>query len=248
MNSSRDRIVASGSPLAKFLERIRVSFSHDLRTPLGTIVNYAAVLEATSAEGLEDVRDLGQRIRANAQRAARMIQLLANATGLAARPLHATSTDLFVLARSVLTDAGGRGQVTGARDTLGAPAEVDAEVVGFAWRAYVSVEQDTRGKPVDDAVLQVVAEPDQLVVELRCGPDRRVDAPVAASMDEVELTAYLRHDGGPDRLESAMGLRLAQDLIVCLGGDLRVWGRPGARSGMRLLFPLMAPDSAPEHL
>jgi len=45
MNVRREN-VQNEQPLVRFLERIRKSFSHDLRTPLGSIVNYAAVLEA----------------------------------------------------------------------------------------------------------------------------------------------------------------------------------------------------------
>ena len=110
MISRRDPNVAGELPIARFLERIRNSFSHDLRTPLGSIVNYAAVLEATQGADTEEVRDLGRRIRGNAQRASRMIQLLANATGLASRPYRAVLTDLLALAQSVLSDVGGPGQ------------------------------------------------------------------------------------------------------------------------------------------
>src|SRR6187399_443842 len=98
--------LSAGAPpaLARFLQRVHKSFSHDLGAPLGSIVNYACVLEsgqalparsgenessaATPDTHGQEVRELGRRIRTNAMRAARMLQLLATATGLASRPLH----------------------------------------------------------------------------------------------------------------------------------------------------------------
>src|SRR5688572_17583670 len=124
--------LSAGAPpaLARFLQRVHKSFSHDLGAPLGSIVNYACVLEsgqslpsrpasdddsasAPSDAHAHEVRELGRRIRTNAMRAARMLQLLATATGLASRPLHGESADALPLAKSILMDAGGRGQVRG---------------------------------------------------------------------------------------------------------------------------------------
>src|SRR5262245_44128836 len=128
--------------LARFLERIRRAFSHDLRTPLGAIVNYAAVLESPQVPSADDLQDLARRIRGNAHRTTRMIQGLASVVDLASRPLRSSGTDLANLASSVLLDAGGLGEVctlpAGARPV----ADVDAEVLGFAWRAWVAVQAD----------------------------------------------------------------------------------------------------------
>lgn len=239
MNMRRED-VQNDQPLVRFLDRVRKSFSHDLRTPLGSIVNYAAVLEAHQGAEAEEVRDLGRRIRTNAQRMARMVQLLATATGLAGRPMRMASTDLLTLARAVLTDAKGRGQIRVGQDPGGALATVDAEVVGFAWRAYVAVESDACGRAIDEAELIVRKARDDLSVELRCGLDPAIGTGAAISEARVELPSYLRHNGGPARLESSMGLSLAEDLVVSHGGDLEVWGRPGARSGLRVRFPTAA--------
>lgn len=235
-----DPTPAAGLPLARFLERIRCSFSHDLRTPLGTIVNYAAVLEATPGVDSVEVRDLGRRIRDNAQRVSRMVQLLATATGLASRPWQTTTTDLVVLAQSVVTDLGGRGRVRLAPNMSTALVDVDAEILGFAWRAYAAVEHGTRARSVDECELLLEKGFQDVRVELRCGPPNPVATGSQTLETDLELTEFLRHNGGPDRLESAMGLKLAEDLVISLGGELRVWGRPGVRSGLRFRFPAAA--------
>lgn len=225
--------------LYRFLERVRRSFAHDLPTPLGSIVNYATVLEATQSAGAEDVRDLGRRIRNNALRAARMLQLLANCTRLASRPLRTASTDLLTLARTVFTDAGAPADVQLAPGTDSPLAAVDAEVLGFAWRTYVAVAIDALGTVIHQAHLQVNADDRELVIQLGCGPDLRADGPLGASNATIELSGFLNHNGGPARLESSLGLQLAADLVVSHGGILEVSGRPGAVSGLNLRLPFL---------
>lgn len=222
--------------LSRFLEHIRGSFSHDLRTPLGTIVNYAGVLEAQQSVNLEDVHNLGLRIRENALRVARMIQQLATATGLANRASHATATDLAALARSVLVDAGGRGDVVVTAETAARVRDVDAEILGFAWRAFVAVEADASGSPVHELALEIREAQGAVLVELRRGSTGDPD-PRAVESASLEVGSYLRHNGGSARLETSMGFSLAQDLVVSHGGELGVWGRPGAGSGLRVRLP-----------
>lgn len=240
MNTQRADGGAGTSSLTTFLERIRKSFSHDLRTPLGAIVNYAAVLEAHPGEDGAEVRDLGRRIRGNALRMSRMIQMLATATGLAARPLAATTTDLPALARSILVDAGGRGVVSVTSANTDALTIVDAEVVGFAWRAYVSVERDARGRAPDALALSVGHDVGALSMELSCsGVDGSLTR-LAAESGSAELSGFLRYDNGPERNECAFALTLARDLILSHGGDVTVRGRPGAASALCVRLPSTA--------
>jgi len=241
--------LSTGAPqaLVRFLERVHKSFSHDLGAPLGSIVNYASVLESgqavqsgssdpdlpqAPARGVQDVRELGRRIRTNAMRAARMIQLLATATGLASRPLHAGSTDFLPLAKSVLMDAGGRGQVRGVG--AGETVELDPDLIGFVWRAYLALENDARGGPTDEAALEVSEQAGYVEIEMRCTangspPGERSDA-----------TNFMQQNVGPARMESSMGFGLAEDLVRSHGGEFEVFGRPGRSSALRLRFPLRA--------
>lgn len=224
------------SALVCFLDHTHKAFSHDLRSPIGTIVNYATVLEGTEGPETEVVRDLSRRIRGNAQRIARMIQSLVSATALASRSLRGTTTDLAAFARSILADAGGRGLVRVSAATRESALKVDSEVLGFAWRAFVAVQVDARGAPVHAAELEVVRANQHVQLELRCAPDLE-QLPAKLGEDVVpaaDLQNFLRLNNGPGRLECGFGLTLAEHLLVCHGGSFSVWGRPGSSSGLRL--------------
>jgi K+-sensing histidine kinase KdpD len=226
----------SRSALVCFLENTHKAFSHDLRSPIGTIVNYATVLEGTEGPQTEVVRDLSRRIRGNAQRIARMIQTLVSATSLASRSLRSTTTDLAAFARSILADAGGRGQVRMTTSSREPVIGIDSEILGFAWRAFVAVQADARGAPVHAAELEVVRGGEQLQLEFRCAPDLEQLPPQLGAdvVPAAELQSFLRLNNGPGRLECGFGLSLAEHLIVCHGGTFSVWGRPGSSAGLRL--------------
>lgn len=236
MDPACPKAEAGTTRLTRFLDRICFAVSHDLRTPLGTIVNYASVLEAAQGPGSYETRDLAARIRSNAQRSARMVQLLVTVIGLASRPLSSSETDLLVLVRSILGDAGGRGSAHLLPESQHSNVDVDAEVVGFAWRAYLATESDSVGRPVDGAGLLVRQDGGCVQIDLRCDG--------AGAAERTDLPGYLRFSHGPARLENSLGLGLAEELLVCHGGALEMFGKPGARSGIRLRLPVPTEERA----
>jgi hypothetical protein len=114
---------------------------------------------------------------------------------------------------------------------------VDAEVLGFAWRAYLAAESDARGKPVDGAQVFVAQDEDGLRIDLRCDAPQGASETHPATFERTDLVGYLRYSHGPERLENSMGLGLAEELVVCHGGTVEMLGKPGSGSGIRIRLP-----------
>jgi hypothetical protein len=220
--------------VARFLERAQKHCFHELRGRIGTVVNFAAVLEHGPTSGPETV-DVARRIRTNAQSTVRMLQFLGSALELAARPPQRRSTDLRRLAQAILTEAGGQGTVqsTSRREPT---ADLDADLVAFVWRAFVSMQAEPAGCPIRGSSVSLASTPQECEVVLRLATDESMllesDAP------EVDVQSYARLGPAPAPLENALALTLAQHLVASHDGRMAVWGRPGARSGLRLALPL----------
>jgi hypothetical protein len=163
-----------------------------------------------------------------------MMQLFGTAIELASRPLRRRSTDCGRLAQSVLTEAGGHGTLQCAGpDPI---ADVDADLVAFAWRAFVALQGDP-DRP-DGWVLSVSSTPHGCELELRSGSDEL--APPGPDAPEADIQSYV-HQGtggtGPDRLENGLALTLAHHLVASHEGRMELRGCPGGGSSLRLALP-----------
>ncbi len=98
--------VVDGEALQAFMRSVRAILGHDLRTPLGTIVNYASILEEDA--GLDPgLRELPRRIRGQAMQAAEMLQLLLDATLLASSAPAPIPVDPEALLHSIVVEVEG---------------------------------------------------------------------------------------------------------------------------------------------
>ncbi len=215
-----------------FLEGLRRSLVHDLRTPLGTIVNYAAVLESHDGPRAE-VQIYARRIRDKAMQTATMLGHLSSATELAARARPPVSADLPALLKKTLTEIGGLGSVVSVRG-LNEPQtqDVDAAFLSFVWNSYLTLECDVCSEPPRDVELSVASTPDGYLLDLRVGP-----CPPSEGLPS-DLARFLRDAGHGARPETCLGLRLAAAVAQLYGSALELRGRPGAGSGLRLRLPL----------
>ncbi len=214
------------------MERIRRVISHDLRTPLGTIANYAAILEFQVDGVLEDVRTFAGRIRASSMRAAGMLEWMAEALAIEVEhDSEPVEIDAGALLQRVIAE-----QNLVARFPARAPASekrivVDVELVSFAWRAFLTVMSDACGNRSFDLDLEVRKGTPQCVLDLWVGP-REEGEPAF-----VETTTFATPSPGAEISNACLGLALAEDLIRGRGGGLGLWGRPGASAGLRLHVP-----------
>jgi len=121
--------------LRRLNERIARGLGHDLRTPLGTIVNCASLLDGDAVPDAAAVRDATARIRRQAGALADASQLLADALRIAAQPPELRAGAPLALLRALADEigAGVRLREAPAR-TAAAPAALalDARRVGYA--------------------------------------------------------------------------------------------------------------------
>ena len=225
----------------RFLERIRSTFSHDLRTPLGVIVNYAAVLESPAATAHEEVQNLARSIRGNAQRASDMLARLVEAMEFASAAPHVSNVDLAVLARAALAQAGGQGDARLAEGATGAKMELEGGPLQYAWRAYLAVVVGCyRGGSRLSLAVRTHSGGTSYTIDLCCcerGGEPTLGVPTSdEAFDEPEQ--FLRRTGVSTRTANAVALGLAKDLILARGGELSTWGDPTAKSAVRVRVPV----------
>src|SRR5947207_2768873 len=220
---ARSRISHAGDP---FLERVRRALDHDLRTPLGTIVNYASILECQTDAKPEDVRIFAARIRSNAVRIAKMLRHVADAVTLSGRLPSDPGVDPSALVRALGAELGLHmrfpAQGTAPADSI----PVDRDLLAFAWRAFLSLNSQAGPKHALDADIDVRQSDGETAIDLWIG-----SRPTEATA-RVGSATFAEEDLETVPPESCFALDLAEALIRRRGGDFGLWGRPGV--GARL--------------
>jgi signal transduction histidine kinase len=232
MNGTSEDAARSREHAGGFLERVRRALAHDLRTPLGTIANYAAILEYHGDTKPADVRVFAGRIRQSAVRAAVMLQHVTDAIILAeSKPQPSSGVDPSGLVRALLTEM----QVHVRFPVRGPePHErlaLDPDLLAFAWRAFLNVNAEAAGDQSLDVDIEIGPPNGEVVVDMWIGARPNQPPERAGAQPYVEGIAAPAHP------ESCFALGLAEDLIRIRGGDMGLWGRPGQASNLRLSFP-----------
>jgi signal transduction histidine kinase len=217
--------------LNAFLERVRKTLGHDLRTPLGTIANYAAVLAATPRSDGDHVHRLAQHIRANAMGAAKMLEQTLDALLLAARPPSPATFDASALLATIATELAHGVEIVGD----GTPAEggafqFDPALVAFVWKIFVDLVRFESPAMACKAWIARRDEDDRAFLVLSMGRD---DGGAAA----LPLENFLVHEPPDAAQVRRFGLALCRELVTVRGGAFEVAGRAGAEVVLRLGFP-----------
>jgi two-component system sensor histidine kinase MtrB len=216
---------------AAFLERIRRALAHDLRTPLGTITNYAAILEYQGDSKPADVRLFAGRIRQSAVRAAMMLQHVTDAIVLSGREPTGEGVDLAGLVRSLLAETSVRARFPARGEELPERVPIDGELVAFAWRAFLAIHAEAAGDAMLDVDVEVASDAGSCTVDFSIGA-RPAEAPA-----RVGASRWAESSAGTNAPEACFALGLAEDLIRMRGGDMGLWGRPGQGSSLRVSLP-----------
>jgi len=219
--------------LRRLLMKVVGALGHDLRTPLGTIVNCAAVLAGDPVPADGEIRDLADRVRRQARRVVDVAQLLSDALLLVASPPVTVTGEAITLLQSVLDETNrGIRLVPAPMQPDGTPRviDVDPRVVGFAAQAWLAVEETVRPELPREARLRVERLDEHLRIELAF--DGAAERPVAA----VPIDEYLRDVGVKIPPARRFALEIAMALLECSGGELTLAGKPGHGPALRLEF------------
>ncbi len=224
--------------VAKELESISYTVSHDLRTPLRAIIGYARMIQDEQAVGItpEGIRMLGL-IRENAQVMGKMVDGLLSFMRLNRKTLNVQTINMDLLVRQALNSLGT--EQTGRKIKIKIcnmpPCKGDRELLFSVWHSLLSnALKFSRSRKV--ACIEVGCldgEKDQPVFYVR---DNGVGFDMRYSDKLFKVFHRLHHTQEFEGI--GMGLALVQRVILRHGG--RIWPEAQEDKGATFFFTLGA--------
>lgn len=239
-----ERVQVRTSELSRALREVETfnhSVSHDLRSPIGAILNYSVVLEEDHRERIgPDGQRLLERIRHAATRANQLLDSLAEFSASEVHPGAIRPIDMKDMAERAYAEAAGResahGEVAITIDplppALGDPMLVHRVFVNLIGNA-LKYSRGRNPRMVHVTGQAGPAENEYRVIDNGCGFD-----PARAS----EAFEAFRRLHGTEIEGSGLGLAIVAKIIGRLGG--RVWAESDGTSGATFHFTL-PPAEAP---
>ena len=214
------------------LERVRKALAHDLRTPLGTIGNYATILEYQGEAQAEDVRAFAARIHASVVQTSAMLTHLSEALRLWTAEVRAHGAEPATILRSLLGELGVQGNYQARSLESQSFPDLDPELLCYCWRAFLAVNACN-------------ASVDGLALDISCGEEDGVaivDLWLSAQRHEqnfvrIDPDAYLLRLCDSAAQDTCLALTLASSLVTARGGELEIFVGDGRASQLRLRMP-----------
>ena len=233
----RDRTAELSRALHE-VETFSHSVSHDLRSPMGAILNFAAVLEEDYRARLDaEGARLLERIRSAAGRANQLLDALVEFAASGSDPEEMRAVDMTELAQRAFTEARGRegeGEIRFALAPLPA-AWADPHLVHRLFvNLFGNALKFTRGREprvIEAGGAEGSDESRYWVRDNGCGFE-----PARAT----ELFEPFRRLHGTDVEGAGLGLAIVARSVSRMGG--RVWAESDGASGATFHFTLTRPD------
>jgi signal transduction histidine kinase len=222
-------------------EDVLRSVTHDLRSPLGAIVNFATVLELDVGEKLDpEARGLLVRIRRAAHSALELLDGLARLTRSARDPLHKVPVDADALAREAFVDlpAAQRGGELTLGPLPGAVADPALLRACFA-ELLANAAKFSRGSEKPRVTVGGRRESDGSVVYWVADEGVGFDPRFSSRL----FRAFERLHSRDEFPGAGVGLAIVRQVAERHGG--RVWAEGVPGCGARFYFSLAAAEAAP---
>ena len=225
------------------LEAFNFSVSHDLRSPIGAVLNFVAILEEEHRDQLDPAgREIVARIRASAERAIDLLEGLLKLARAGRGELEIEDLDVTALARDAFQQVGGATGEDGDVEFLLAPlprARGDRALIGSVFENLLgNAIKYTRGREKRRIeVSGTTREGEQVysVSDNGVGFDGRFANKLFGAFERLH---------SPDQFEGAgIGLAIVARIALRHGG--RVWAEGSPEHGARFFFSLPAEGRRP---
>jgi len=222
------------------LEAFNFSVSHDLRSPLGAVLNFVAILEEEHAPQLSPAgRDLVARIRGSAERAVGLLEGLLKLSRAGRAELEIETLDMSTLAREAFAQARGAGD-EGEIELVICPlaaARGDRALVGSVFVNLLgNAVKYTRGREKRRIVVSGVSSGEAMnvysVADNGVGFDDRHASKLFGAFERLHPSGQYEGAG--------IGLAIVARIIQRHGG--RVWAEGRPEQGATFFFTLPRPD------
>ena len=234
-----------GSPagtVSAELEALYSALSHELRSPLGAVLNYASILELDYASQLDaDAQEIIARLRRNADAVVALLDALARMAGIERAELRAERLDLASLARAAfdgVRPAGSRAELA-----IGELPELtaDAALLGIALEELFTnaIKFSASREKAHVAISGWAGDADSIVLCVRddgAGFDPRFARKLFSVFSRLNPRGVYPGAG--------VGLALVRRIAERHGG--RVWAESEPDAGARFYLELPAGAGAPE--
>jgi two-component system sensor kinase len=225
------------------LEAFNFSVSHDLRSPIGAVLNFVAILEEEHRDQLDPAgREIVARIRASAERAIDLLEGLLKLARAGRGELEIEDLDVTALAREAFAQVGGATGEDGDVEFLLAPlprARGDRALIGSVFENLLgNAIKYTRGREkrrIEVTGTRREGEQVYSVSDNGVGFDGRFANKLFGAFERLH---------SPDQFEGAgIGLAIVARIALRHGG--RVWAEGSPEHGASFFFSLPAEGRRP---
>lgn len=220
------------------LETFNYSVSHDLRSPIGAVINFAAILQHDHGDQLDpSAKDCLDRISASAKVAVSLMDGLLAFSRSGREEIHKVSVDMRDLVEGVRDDLASADPSAGTAIQIGElpDAHADPAMIRRVFTNLISnsLKFARKGEPpsVDVAGYALAGELIYFVRDQGVGFDMRYE-------DKL-FRVFERLHSGEDFAGHGIGLAIVSRLVRRHGG--RVWAQGAVGKGATFLFSLPEP-------
>lgn len=232
MATASNLALVTGADRSVLMETLRRAIAHDVRTPLGTIVNYAAILEASDATASQEVRGVARKIRASAMRAAGMLQQISGAISVLSRGSDISEVELAPFLRECF-EAASHGRSPRLESSGGLEhMRCSASTCAFLWKTLFQLDRELRGESPERVEYEAVEQDGQLVLTVWLG-GRNQELP-----EVHDWASLMREEHERISADTRIALELSLALIQACRGQCTLHGQLGFRCALRVCVPL----------